>query len=57
MIICATFTGPGIGEGPRAATIAIVGAVPIEPIRHAVPAFPSLAEVWLELILACQAHR
>lgn len=28
----------------------------MDRIRHAVPAFPSLSEVWLELILAYQVQ-
>ena len=55
VIVGATFTGPDIGEALHAATIAIVGEVPMERLRHAVAAFPTLSEVWLELILAYQA--
>jgi dihydrolipoamide dehydrogenase len=32
----------------HAATIAIVGEVPISRLRHAVGSFPSLTEVWLK---------
>ena len=56
VIVGATFTGPDIGEMLHAATIAVIGAVPMDRLRHAVPAFPSLSEVWLELILAYQAQ-
>jgi dihydrolipoamide dehydrogenase len=31
----------------HAATIAIVGEVPLERIAHAVPAFPTRTELWL----------
>ena len=55
VILGATFTGPDISEALHAATIAIVGEVPMERLRHAVAAFPTLSEVWLELILAYQA--
>ena len=41
VIIRATFTRPGIGEVLRAATIVIIGAMPIDRIRPAVPAFPA----------------
>jgi dihydrolipoamide dehydrogenase len=38
--------------------VAIVGEVPMDRLRHAVAAFPSLTEVWLELDLAYRAqHR
>ena len=52
VIVGATFTGPDIGEALHAATIAVIGSVPMNRLRHAVPAFPSLSEVWLDLILA-----
>ena len=50
MVIGATFVGPGVGDMLHGATIAIVGQVPISKLRHAVPSFPSLSEVWLKLI-------
>jgi pyruvate/2-oxoglutarate dehydrogenase complex dihydrolipoamide dehydrogenase (E3) component len=49
-IVGATFVGPDIGEMLHSATIAVIGRVPIELLRHAVAAFPSLSEIWLELI-------
>jgi hypothetical protein len=57
----ATFAGatrrpPDIGEALHAATIAAIGSVPMDRLRHVVPAFTSLSEVWLELILAYQAQ-
>jgi len=36
----------------HAATIAVVGKVPINTLRHAVPAFPTVSEVWLRLLEA-----
>jgi hypothetical protein len=30
----------------HAATVAIVGEVPLERLKHSVPSFPSLSEVW-----------
>ena len=50
VIVGATFTGPAIGDLLHSATIAIAGDVPLERLRHAVPAFPSISEVWLNLI-------
>ena len=38
------------GDMLHGATVAIVGEVPISRLRHAVPSFPSLSEVWLKLI-------
>jgi hypothetical protein len=40
------------GELLHAATIAIVGDVPLDTLWHAVPAFPTLSEVWLRLLEA-----
>jgi hypothetical protein len=34
----------------HAATIAVVGEVPIGRLQHAVPAFPTISEVWLGLL-------
>lgn len=48
--IGATFVGPDVGDMLHGATIAIVGEVPMSRLRHAVPSFPSLSEVWLKLI-------
>ena len=50
VVVGATFTGPDIAELLHAATIAIVGEVPLERLRHAVPAFPTVSEVWLKLV-------
>ncbi|WP_129838710.1 NAD(P)/FAD-dependent oxidoreductase [Streptomyces sp. RFCAC02] len=50
VLIGATFTGPDAGELLHAATIAIVGEVTIDDLWHAVPAFPTVNEVWLRLL-------
>jgi pyruvate/2-oxoglutarate dehydrogenase complex dihydrolipoamide dehydrogenase (E3) component len=50
VLLGATFTGPEVAELLHAATIAIVGEVPLERLRHAVPVFPTLSEVWLKLV-------
>ena len=34
----------------HAATIAIVGEVPLDRLRHAVPCFPTRSEIWLSLL-------
>jgi pyruvate/2-oxoglutarate dehydrogenase complex dihydrolipoamide dehydrogenase (E3) component len=46
----ATFTGHEIAEFLHAATIAVVGEVPLRRLAHAVPAFPTRSEVWLYLL-------
>ncbi len=50
MIVGATFTGTDVADWLQAATIAIVGAVPIERLWDAVPPFPSRSEIWLKLL-------
>jgi dihydrolipoamide dehydrogenase len=50
VVIGATFTGPEVAEFLQAATIAVVGQVPLERLAHAVPAFPTRSEVWLYLM-------
>jgi pyruvate/2-oxoglutarate dehydrogenase complex dihydrolipoamide dehydrogenase (E3) component len=51
-IVGATFTGPGVGELIHAATIAIVSGITLDQLWHAVPAFPTISEVWLRLLEA-----
>ena len=46
----ATFTGAEIAEALHAATIAVVAAVPLDDLWHAVPAFPTRSEAWLRLL-------
>jgi dihydrolipoamide dehydrogenase len=50
VLVGATFTGPGVAEVLHSATVAIVGAVPIDRLWHAVPSFPTISEVWLRLL-------
>jgi pyruvate/2-oxoglutarate dehydrogenase complex dihydrolipoamide dehydrogenase (E3) component len=50
VIVGATFTGPDVQELLHAATIAIVARVPLDRLWHAVPAFPTVSEVWLRLL-------
>lgn len=47
LIVGATFTGFEVAEWLHAATIAIVGKVPMDELRHAVAAFPARSEIWL----------
>lgn len=50
VIVGATFTGPDAAELLHAATIAVVGEVPLSRLWHAVPSFPTVSEVWLRLL-------
>jgi pyruvate/2-oxoglutarate dehydrogenase complex dihydrolipoamide dehydrogenase (E3) component len=50
VVLGVTFAGYDVGEMLHAATIAVVGEVPIQRLWHAVPAYPTLNEVWLRLL-------
>jgi pyruvate/2-oxoglutarate dehydrogenase complex dihydrolipoamide dehydrogenase (E3) component len=50
LLVGATFVGPEIAEFLHAATIAVVGKVPLDRLWHAVPSFPTRSEVWLKLL-------
>jgi dihydrolipoamide dehydrogenase len=52
VIVGATFVGVETGEWLHAATIAVVGEIPIDELWHAVPAYPTRSEVWLKLMEA-----
>lgn len=49
-LLGATFVGPEAGELVHAATVALVGRVPVHLLRHAVPSFPTASELWLRLL-------
>jgi len=55
VVIGATFTGAEVQDFLHAATIAIVGEVPVTRLRHAVPSFPTRSEIWLNLLDQSQA--
>lgn len=50
VLLGVTFVGPDVAELLHAATIAVVGEVPIDRLWHAVPAYPTISEVWLRLL-------
>jgi pyruvate/2-oxoglutarate dehydrogenase complex dihydrolipoamide dehydrogenase (E3) component len=52
VIVGATFTGAEMGEALHAATIAVIGEVPLDDLWHAVPCFPTRSELWLKLLEA-----
>ena len=45
-----TAGGPDTAELLHAATIAVVGEVPLDRLWHAVPAYPTISEIWLRLL-------
>ena len=49
-LIGMTLIGPAVGELIHAATIAIVGGIPISRLWHAVPPYPTISEIWLRLL-------
>ncbi|MFI6006021.1 dihydrolipoyl dehydrogenase family protein [Streptomyces sp. NPDC051366] len=50
VLLGVTFVGPGAAELVHAATVAVAGEVPIDRLWHAVPAFPTISEIWLRLL-------
>ncbi|MFH8484231.1 dihydrolipoyl dehydrogenase family protein [Streptomyces longisporoflavus] len=50
VLLGVTFVGPAVGELIHSATVAIAGQVPIDRLWHAVPAYPTISEVWLRLL-------
>jgi dihydrolipoamide dehydrogenase len=52
VLVGATFCGVDVAEWVHAATIAIVGEVPLRTLAHATPCFPTRSEVWLNLLAA-----
>ena len=52
VLVGATFTGVEVAESLHAATIAVIGEIPLERLWHAVPCFPTRSEVWLRLLEA-----
>ncbi|MEH1168692.1 NAD(P)/FAD-dependent oxidoreductase [Micromonospora sp. CPCC 205539] len=52
VLVGVTITGTAVADFLQAATIAIVGEVPVRRLRHAIPAFPTRSEIWLHLFNA-----
>ena len=50
VLLGVTFVGQDVGELLHSATIAVVGEVPLSRLWHAVPAFPTMSEIWLRLL-------
>ncbi|MDO5619758.1 dihydrolipoyl dehydrogenase family protein [Kocuria sp.] len=50
VLVGATFVGPDAAEQLHAATVAITGGVPVHVLRHAIPSFPAVSELWLPLL-------
>ncbi|MFD0277948.1 dihydrolipoyl dehydrogenase family protein [Kitasatospora sp. NPDC127111] len=54
ILVGACFVGPGVAELLHSATVAVVGEVSIDRLWHAVPAYPTISEVWLRLLEGCR---
>lgn len=50
VLVGVTFAGPDVAELLHAATVAVVGEVPLERLWHAVPSYPTISEIWLRLL-------
>ena len=50
VVVGFTIAGPDVAELLHAATIAIAGEVPLDRLWHAIPAYPTVSEVWLRLL-------
>jgi dihydrolipoamide dehydrogenase len=50
IVVGCTITGAEVADFLHAATIAVVGEVPLAKLRHAVPSFPTRSEIWLQLV-------
>ena len=50
MLAGVTFVGPEVADFVQAATVAVVGEVPLAKLAHAVPPFPARSELWLKFI-------
>ena len=50
VVVGLTFVGQDTAELLHAATVAVVGEVPLGRLWHAVPAYPTMSEIWLRLL-------
>lgn len=50
VVLGATFVGQDVAEMVHAATVAVVGEVPLHRLWHVVPSYPTLSEVWLRML-------
>lgn len=52
-LVGATFVGRDAADLLHASTVAVAGGVPLDRLSHAIPCFPTLSEVYLDLMEAC----
>jgi len=50
VLLGATFVGTEVADLLHASTVAIVGKMRLEQLVHAIPPFPTMSEVYLNLL-------
>ncbi|MGC5166468.1 dihydrolipoyl dehydrogenase family protein [Luteimicrobium sp. DT211] len=50
VVVGFTVVGPDVAKLLHAATVAIAAEVPVDRLWHAVPAYPTMSEIWLRLL-------
>jgi len=50
VVVGATLVGQDVAELVHAATVAVVGRVPLRTLWHAVPSYPTMSEIWLRVL-------
>ncbi|MCC5577723.1 NAD(P)/FAD-dependent oxidoreductase [Microtetraspora sp. AC03309] len=50
VLLGVTFAGPAVVDLLHGATVAVTSEVPLDQLWHAVPAFPTVSEIWLYLL-------
>lgn len=53
-LLGATFVGDGVADLLHASTVAVVGGLTLDRLAHAVPSFPTMSEVYLNLLEAAE---
>jgi dihydrolipoamide dehydrogenase len=57
LLVGVTFVGPEVADFLQAATIAVVGEVPLSTLAHAIAPFPTRSELWLKFLEAYETQR
>jgi pyruvate/2-oxoglutarate dehydrogenase complex dihydrolipoamide dehydrogenase (E3) component len=57
VLVGVTFVGPEVAEWLQAASIAVVGQVPLSTLAHAIAPFPTRAELWLYFLEKYESER
>jgi pyruvate/2-oxoglutarate dehydrogenase complex dihydrolipoamide dehydrogenase (E3) component len=50
VVVGATFVGTGVAELTHSATMAVVAQISVPVLRHVVPSYPTVSEIWLRLL-------